>query len=342
MIVEHRGSYVVLTDTGPVEASVTNQLRRAAQRADALFPAVGDWVWMTSERADGGRASRDRASITGTQPRRSVLMRSGRALRGSDAAPRVLAANVDVVGVVTTAERAVRGADAPGGDRLERLLVAAAVGGSSGVVVVNKADLVEPDLDALAHRFDGTQVLVTSALTGRGVDALEALCADDLTLCLVGASGVGKSSLVNALLGAASGEAATAEVAPLSADGRGRHTTTRRTLHLLARGQAASTGAPSDPTSSRNAGGAVVDTPGLEYVVPCAASADPRRAAAEIEAGLATVFADVVDVAATCRFASCAHDTEPDCAVSAAVEHGTLSPLRVAALARLSAELFDD
>lgn len=328
----------MLTDVGPVEASVTNQLRRAAQRParrdvalddQAMFPAVGDWVRMTRQRADG-----DRVSITGVEPRQSVLMRSGRAARGRDAAPRVLAANVDVVGVVTTAERAMRGADAPGGDRLERLLVAAAVGGARGVLVVNKADLAEPDAAGLAQRFADTPVLVTSALTGRGVDALVALCADDVTLCLVGASGVGKSSLVNALLG---GHAA--DVARLTADGRGRHTTTRRTLHLLERERATNTGARHDPASPPNTSGAVVDTPGLEHVVPCARSSDPHQAAAEVEAGLASVFADVVDVAASCRFARCAHNTEPDCAVTAAVAHGKLNPSRVAALARLSAEL---
>lgn len=348
VMVEHRGSYEVACETGPVEASVTNQLRRAARRANeqaddrarerasdrsserasAAFPAVGDWVTVTAEPTDDRRAS-----ITEVLPRRSVLMRSGRGRGGPDGAPRVLAANVDLVGVVTTAERAHCGADSPGADRLERLLVAAAVGGCRALVVVNKADLAEPDTDALAQRLGDTQLLVTSALSGRGVDALAALCVDGVTLCLVGASGVGKSSLVNALIGDAS-----AQVAPLTADGRGRHTTTRRTLHVLA------PGAPrSQPSAeSERTGGTVVDTPGLQHVVPCATAGDPRRAAAELEAGLATVFADVTEVAGGCRFAHCAHDTEPDCAVTEAVALGTLSDQRVAALARLSAELLDD
>jgi ribosome biogenesis GTPase len=232
-------------------------------------------------------------------PRRTALTRA--AVSGRSEA-QVLATNVDTVLVAVPLTAGLR----PG--RVERLVALAWESGAAPVVVLTKIDqddgssLVDA-LTELSVTAPGVDVVPVSAVTGDGLG--EVAAATGGTTVLVGPSGAGKSTLANALLG---GEAmAVGEVRPV--DGKGRHTTTHRELVPLP------------------GGGVLIDTPGLRAV--------GVRAAAE---GIDRAFADVVDLADACRFADCAHDTEPGCAVAAAVDAGTLPVRRLEAYRKLVRE----
>jgi ribosome biogenesis GTPase len=266
---------------------------RTVRSAGIATPTVGDWVL----------ARRLEASwwVEKILPRTSCFIRKA---AGRRAAVQLLAANVDRVLVVT----------AVGGDlsarRLERYLVAAWAGGAEPVVVVNKVDR--------AHDFAVVQqavsqatssrvpVLWTSALTGKGLQELtEALPRGD-TVAFVGSSGVGKSSLINAVLGREQQRVLTVR----GRDDTGRHATTER--ELIA--------APS--------GTLLIDTPGMrEFGVW------------DADAGLAVAFADIVELAEQCRFRDCAHGKEPGCAVREATENGLLPQERLSNYQRLAQEL---
>lgn len=239
-----------------------------------------------------------RTTIEHVLPRRNAVVR---ATAGKAAEGQVICANVDLVGVVVALH------PLPAETKIERLLALAWQSGARPVVLLTKADLVddgddvEADVRRLAPDVDVVQV---SVVTGRGLDRIRELVAGRGTMALVGTSGHGKSSLTNALVGA--------EVLSTRAirdDGRGRHTSVRRELVLLP------------------GGGAVIDTPGLRSV-----------GLMEAEEGLARTFADVEELAARCRFDDCAHGTEPGCAVTAALQDGTLSTRRWESWQRLRRE----
>jgi ribosome biogenesis GTPase len=194
------------------------------------------------------------------------------------------------------------------------------------VVVLGRADLcpdwgtdVATELAGLAAVAPGTQVLALSCYTGQGVDEIAAMLTPGRTGVLLGASGVGKSTLVNRLAGRdllATGE--------IRDDGRGRHTTTTRQLVALA------------------GGGLVIDTPGLRELGLWTGPRDSKNAvgtAGPISAGTAAAFEDVSALAAECRFDDCQHRTEPDCAVLAALADGRLPAERFAAWEKLQREL---
>jgi ribosome biogenesis GTPase len=192
--------------------------------------------------------------------------------------------------------------------KVERLVTLAWESGARPLVVLTKADAVtDADLVAedVADTTPGVDVVVVSAVTGAGVDALRDRVEGRLTLALLGASGHGKSSLTNALVGAE--VLATREIRD---DGRGRHTSVRRELVPLP------------------GGGAVVDTPGLRGV-----------GLVDADAGIARTFDDVEALTAGCRFRDCAHRGEPGCAVAAALQDGTLSARRFESWQRLQREL---
>lgn len=267
---------------------------RMMHRAESLgdLPAVGDWV--AARIPEAGEAL-----VHAVLPRRSAFVRK---VAGENAAPQVLATNLDTVLVVMGLDRDFNLR------RLERFMTLAWESRATPVVVLNKTDLAEDlpaQLEAVRGLVRGAAVHAVSALAAEGLEPLRALLGEGKTVALLGSSGVGKSTLVNRLAGA--------EVMATGGtrdDGRGRHTTTRRELLLLP------------------GGGALVDTPGLREVQMWAA-----------EGGLAKTFDDVEALAAQCRFGDCQHDAEPGCAVKAALADGTLDEVRFASWLELQREM---
>jgi ribosome biogenesis GTPase len=220
--------------------------------------------------------------------RRTVFTRGA---AGRETRAQVVAANVDVVFVVCGL-----GADF-NARRIERYLARVWASGAQPVVILNKADLCADTaarvVEVEGHAI-GVPVYAISALHAEGIEAIRAHIQDGLTVALVGSSGAGKSTLVNALLG--EGRMRTGEVR--ASDGRGCHVTTHRQLVLLP------------------GGGLLLDTPGM------------RELQLLDEEGIDTVFGDITTFAEGCRFRDCRHDTEPGCAVKAAVESGELDAER--------------
>jgi ribosome biogenesis GTPase len=251
-------------------------------------PTVGDWVAVDGD------------EVVAVLPRRSLLRRRAAHGEGEQA----LAANVDVVLLVCGLDRPVKDG------RIQRGTAIAHDAGAVPVVVLTKAarGTVTIDADGVAGEVraahPGVEVLLTSVKEGVGLDDLRRVVGAG-TVTLLGESGAGKSSIVNALLGDA--VAAVGDVR--EGDAKGRHTTTGREMHLL------------------DGGGVLIDTPGIRAV----------GLVTDTDA-VAETFTDVDEVAASCRFADCQHDGQPGCALGAAVEAGELSPERVAAWQRLHAE----
>jgi len=324
--VEHRGAYELVDGTGEVTGALDAAGRRAA-RSPFDYPTVGDWVVRSTE----PRSDR-RVAITDVLDRTSLLCRRA---AGPRTRPQLVAANADTLAVVTTPAPAGSGSAAdpaashPAGHRIEWYLTAAFSGGARPVIVVNKIDTVsnveyEATVDALRRRLGSAAaavpILATSALDGHGLDSLGALAGDGGTVALSGPSGVGKSSLVNRLAGAE-----VMPVAPLSPDGRGRHTTVRRQLVPV--------GGPD--------GGTFVDTPGLQDLIPWSGDLGLPAGAAVLD-GLAQTFGDVTALAQHCRFADCSHTVEPGCAVIAAVQSGELAAQRLSTYLELVADMAGD
>ena len=292
---QDRGAWELQTEESVRSAEATGRFRLALESGTAEMPAVGDWV------AIDPRPTCDRAGIAATLPRRTCLARqdAGRATRAQ-----VLAANVDVV-ILVSALDAGRGFSLA---RLERSLALVRASGAEAVVVLNKVDLC----DDVGGRVREAQfaasdapVVALSATEGWGVDELRSWLAEGRTGVLLGPSGVGKSALVNALLGEAR-----QDVGPVrEEDARGRHTTTRRELFRI----------PS--------GGLLIDTAGLREFQPW-----------EADSELDAVFPEVAELAANCRFRDCRHEGEPGCAVQQALGDGSLDARRFEHYLRLKRE----
>lgn len=255
-------------------------------------PAVGDWVAVSDDD--------ERAVIHHLFDRRTAMIRRG---AGPSAMPQTIAANVDRICIVTSANRDLNLR------RIERYLAAVWESGASPVIVLNKVDLADDvapmlaDIEAVAL---GVPVVRASAYSGAGLDDLRAQLGDGTTVALVGSSGVGKSSLINRLLGHEAQVVNTIR----DDDARGRHTTTRRELLALP------------------GGGVLIDTPGMREL-----------GLIEDSGGIDAAFADVADVAQGCRFADCRHDTEPGCAVQAAIASGAIGAERWESYRKLQLEI---
>jgi ribosome biogenesis GTPase len=292
VVVQQRNGYLVVTDQGEVRAKPAGRLLHEA--LEAGHPVVGDWVALSLDLAE--RA----ATIHAILPRRTAFVRRA---AHSVQAVQVIAANIDVAFVVTSLNADLNPR------RIERFLAAAWQSGARPVLVLTKSDL-SADLEGQVAEMQALAadcpVVVVSARQGLGLDALLAQVAPRETCVLIGSSGVGKSTLVNALLG----EERMATEAIRESDDQGRHTTSHRQLILLPGGRL------------------MVDTPGFREV-----------GLIDAEEGVSAVFDDVEALVAACRFNDCGHGAEPGCAVQAALQSGALDPARWASFQKLGLEL---
>ncbi|MBA2302700.1 MAG: ribosome small subunit-dependent GTPase A [Acidobacteria bacterium] len=291
VVLEHTHIYRVATLAGETLARVSGRLRHRAQtRPD--FPAVGDWVVL--EPVENGDAR-----IHAVLPRFS---RFSRRAAGDATEEQVIAANIDTVFLIG-------GLD---GDfnprRIERYLVVAWESGATPVVVLNKADLVE---DAARHLADvqavapGVDVHAVSAHRPESLDVLRRYLDTGRTAALLGSSGVGKSTIVNRLVGHDLLRTQDVRIT----DSRGRHTSTARQMVLL------------------GTGGVLIDTPGMRELQLW-----------ESGDSMGEAFADIEELAASCRFRDCRHTGEPGCTVRSAVASGDLAKTRLDSFHKLAVE----
>lgn len=280
----HRRRLTALSDAGQIEIDLP-------AHTDTGEYAVGDWVL----------ADPFTRLLQRRLDRTTLLQRNAEGQKPIQ----LVAANVDTLFIVTSCNADFNLA------RLERYLAFANEAGTEPVIVLTKADLAEdaPALERQASALQrGLAVVTLNARSEEAATELRAWCGMGSTVALVGSSGVGKSTLVNTLLGVGGREPQqTGSVR--DGDSKGRHTTTSRSLHAMA------------------AGGWVIDTPGVR-------SLHLR----DVAQGLDTLFAEITELAPACKFRNCSHDHEPGCAVLAAVAAGTLDPERLARWRKLHSE----
>jgi ribosome biogenesis GTPase len=293
VVQEHKNRYVVTGERSTLDARVTGKMMHTADcRSD--YPAVGDWVAVSARMSEGT------ATIVSILPRKSRFCRKVAWVRTEE---QVVAANVDTVFLVSGLDHDFNLR------RLERYLTLAWESGSRPVILLNKADLC-PDAGAHSDQVEtvafGVPVHVISAVTDQGMDEVRALIELGKTAALLGSSGVGKSTIINRLVGR--------EVLKVGevrrSDSRGRHITSARQLVVLP------------------GGGLVIDTPGMRELQLWA---DKQS--------LGASFDDIEDLAAACRFRDCTHQSEPGCAVKQAIEAGRLDAGRLKSYLKLQREV---
>ncbi|HEV8053961.1 MAG TPA: ribosome small subunit-dependent GTPase A [Candidatus Limnocylindrales bacterium] len=293
VVTVHRGVCRVRTAEAELDIVVQRGFRRAAAGSGG-YPAVGDWVALEPFGDGSG------AALRAILPRRSAFTRK---VAGLAVTEQVVAANVDVVLLVASLNHEFNAR------RLERYLALAWTSGAEPVVVLSKLDLCPDPGPYLAQVREIAPTVSThpvSGVTGQGLDGLNPYMGPGRTVALLGSSGVGKSTIANALLGWERQHTA----AIREDDARGRHTTSVRELIVL-------------PT-----GGILIDTPGMREIQLW-----------EAEDGVETVFDDISALAADCRFGDCRHVSEPGCAVLAAIADGSLARERLESQRKLEREL---
>ncbi|MDD1723651.1 MAG: ribosome small subunit-dependent GTPase A [Methanospirillum sp.] len=285
----HKTRYEVIVQDGIISVPVSG-----AMRSGKIFPVVGDFVVILNQPESATRI------IVAILQRKNSLARGG---AGDSAGEQVIAANIDTVFIVTE----------PGSDlsipRLERYLLITRSSGARPVIILNKAD-TSPDIagqvGVITREIRDIPVVPVSAAEKTGLEDLNPYLGSGRTVVFVGSSGVGKSTLTNALTGETVQE--TGDIR--EDDGRGHHTTTVR--HLL----------------SLPDGSSLIDTPGLREIRVWTA-----------EESIAETFDDILKYATRCRFSDCSHDGEPGCAVRQAVEEGVLDPDRLARYKKILKEV---
>jgi ribosome biogenesis GTPase len=305
VVAVHKETSIVRGPDGVDRPAVVSGRFRFDALAPSDYPAVGDWVTLADDPA-AARAD-EPAIITAVLPRRSAFVRSAadasRRSTGHLVDEQVLAANVEVAFLVAGLDHDFNLR------RLERYLAVAWSSGVRPVVVLNKAD-VAVDLDQRLLDVESiapaVPIVVLSALTGDHVSDLSTYLAPGQTAVVLGSSGVGKSTLVNTLLG----EVRQATATVREDDSRGRHTTTHRELFELP------------------GGAMLIDTPGIRALEVAGA-----------DVGVETAFDDIGEIASACRFSDCRHEGEPGCAVRVAVDDGRLSHDRLASHRKLEREM---
>ena len=283
--------YQIITASGEMNGKIVGKwLYKSISATD--FPVTGDWVAIQP-------SSGSNAVIHALCERTNTLMRK----QNTRQEAQLLGANIDYAFIMTALDHDFNPR------RLERYLVIAWENGIQPVILLNKADLCDQTEDRLREAEAvaiGTPIHMISARQMTGLESIRSYCQTGTTIILIGSSGVGKSTLTNALLG----KSIQSTQSIREDDSHGRHTTTRKSLFLL----------PS--------GGLLMDTPGLREIQLWGDTA-----------GLSSAFADIESLSKDCRFQNCQHESEPGCAVKAAIESGNLSPDRLMSYKKLQKEL---
>jgi ribosome biogenesis GTPase len=279
IITEHKELYFVRNETSEFSAKITGKtMFTASSRED--YPAVGDWVLIRI-------LDKEQAIIHKILPRKTVLKRRSAGKSGVQ----IIASNIDVAFVVQSPDRDYNL------NRFERYLSLAKTGKIKPAIVLNKTDLIsntdlETKLSEIKNRFKNTDIHAISAVTGTGISDFKKDIKKGLTYCFIGSSGVGKSSIINTLLG--KNLIKTGEIS--SRTNRGKHITAHRELFMLENG------------------GLLIDNPGMREI-----------GILDSDTGIKNVFSEIYDLSNNCRFSDCTHQHEPGCAVLDAVKNETLN-----------------
>lgn len=278
IIAEHKELYLVRNEASVFSAKITGKMMfQASSRED--YPAVGDWVLVKV-------LSKDQAHIYEILPRKTVLKR--KSADGSEV--QIIASNIDIAFIVQAPDRDYNL------NRFERYFALAKSGNIQPVIVLNKTDLIssvdlEKKLSEIKNRFKNVDFYSTSVVTDAGIHDLKKDINKGFTYCFIGSSGVGKSSIINALLG--ENLIRTGQISCHT--NRGKHVTTHRELFIIENG------------------GLLIDNPGLREI-----------GLLDSSAGMKDVFSNIYELSKNCRFSDCTHQHEPGCAVLEAVKNGNI------------------